>query len=68
MNARERKQCQAFVARVEARIAQELNLARSRGIRRSARAAAARRARDLSLDLDYLRTEYGFAAGQGRAQ
>ena len=67
MNAKQRRQIEAFLSRVQSRIDAERGLARLRGVRRTARAAAARRARDLALDLDYLRETYG-TAGQGSAQ
>lgn len=68
MKPRERQQVAAFFARVETRIEQETRLALSPGVRRTARTAAADRARDLTFDLDYLRDRYGMTAGQGRAR
>lgn len=68
MNARDRRAVAQFFARVETRIASETALANAPGIRRTARTAAADRARTFASDLDYLRDRYGVAAGQGGAR
>lgn len=67
MNARDRRAVAQFFARLQTRIESETSLANAPGIRRTARTAAADRARDLTQDLDYLRDRYGNTAGQGRA-
>lgn len=68
MSARDTRAVAQFFARVEARIQSETALANMPGLRRTARTAAAHRARDLTLDLDYLRDRYGKTAGQGSAR
>lgn len=58
VNARSRRQLEAFFARVEQRIAQERALASQDGLRRTARDAAAQRAEAFERDLGYLRATY----------
>jgi hypothetical protein len=71
MNGAANQEVQKFLAQVRVRIAHELALSQSPGIRHTVRAAAAARAADLLSDLDYLRASYTserVMVGQGSAR
>lgn len=60
-----KREVSRFLSHVELRIEQLDNLAKMRGIRKTARAKAAQQAHQLRQDLDYLRGTYGASrAGQ----